>query len=142
MTAFPLPDPAFGPTRPFFEAAARGELRIPRCAACHRFAWYPPERCPDCGGSLAWEATSGRGTVFSFAVVRHPLLREFAPLVPYATGIVTLAEDPRLRLVTRFVDCDPDALRIDLPVRAVFHPLGYPQVADWKLVVPFFTPAG
>ena len=91
MTAFPLPDPAFGPTRPFFEAAALGELRIPRCEACHRFAWYPPERCPACAGSLAWEATSGRGTVYSFAVVRRPL--------------------------------------------------GYPAVADSKIVVPFFTPA-
>jgi uncharacterized OB-fold protein len=100
------------------------------------------ERCGACGSELAWEAVSGRGTVFSFAVVRRPLVREFAPLVPFATGIVTLAEDARLRLVTRFVDCDPDALRIDLPVRAVFRPLGHPGVADWKLVVPLFAPAG
>jgi uncharacterized OB-fold protein len=142
MTAFPNPDPGFEPTRPFFEAAARGELRVPRCAACRRYQWYPSERCRACGSRrLAWEATSGRGTVFSFAVVQRPLVREFAPLVPFATGIVTLAEDPRLRVVTRFVDCDPGRLRIDLPVRAVFRPLGYPRVADWKILVPFFTPA-
>jgi len=142
MTAFPTPDLAFEPTRPFFEAAARGELRIPRCAECRRYQWYPPERCRACGSRrLAWEATSGRGTVFSFAVVHRPLVREFAPLVPFATGIVTLAEDPWLRVVTRFVDCDPARLRIDLPVRAVFLPLGHPQVADWAVVVPFFTPA-
>lgn len=142
MTAFPIPDVGFGPTRPFFEAAARGELRIPRCVGCRRFQWYPAERCRACGSRrLAWEATSGRGTVFSFAIVNRPLLREFAPLVPYATGIVTLAEDPALRLVTRFVDCDPACLRIDLPVRAVFRPLGYPQIAEWSLVVPLFTPA-
>jgi len=140
-TPFPLPDPAFAPTRPFFEAAARGELRLPRCAACRRFEWYPAERCAGCGGGLAWEATSGRGTIYSFAVVRRPLLREFAPLVPFATGIVTLAEDARLRLVTRFVDCDPEALRIGLPVRAVFRPLGHPRIAEWAEVAPFFTPA-
>ena len=140
MTAFPIPDLAFEPTRPFFEAAARGELRMPRCGECRRFQWYPPERCRECGSRrLAWEATCGGGTVFSFAVVHRPLLREFAPLVPFATGIVTLSEDPRLRLVTRFVDCDPARLRIDLPVRAVFRPLGYPQIADWTVVVPFFT---
>jgi hypothetical protein len=140
--AFPSPDPSLAATRPFFEAAARGELRIPRCAACRAFQWYPPERCRACGSErLEWEATSGRGTVFSFALVRRPLVREFTPLVPFATGIVTLAEDARLRLVTRFVDCDPEALRIDLPVRAVFRPLGYPSVSEWGLVVPFFTPA-
>jgi hypothetical protein len=143
MDAFPLPDPELAATRPFFEAAARGELRIPRCTACRRFQWYPAERCGACASDgLAWEELSGAGRVFSFAVLRRPLLREFAPLVPFATGIVTLAEDPALRLVTRFVDCDPERLRIDLPVRAVFRPLGYPGVSEWSLVVPFFTPAG
>jgi uncharacterized OB-fold protein len=142
MSEFPIPDPDFEPTRPFFEGAARGELVIPRCSQCDRFQWTPPERCRSCGGGeLAWVATSGRGTLFSFAIVRRPLLRQFAPLVPYAAGIVTLEEDPSLRLVTRFVDCDPDGLRIGQPLRAVFRPLGHPS-ADWELVVPFFTPAG
>ncbi len=141
MSEFPIPDPDFEPTRPFFEGAARGALVIPRCSRCGRFQWTPPERCRDCGGeALAWVPTSGRGTVFSFAIVRRALLRHFAPLVPYAAGIVTLAEDPALRLVTRFVDCDPEALRIDQPVRVVFRPLGHPS-ADWELVVPFFTPS-
>jgi uncharacterized OB-fold protein len=142
MSEVPIPDPSFEATRPFFDGAARGELRIPRCGRCGRFQWTPPERCRACGGEqLAWTATSGRGVLFSFAIVKRPLLRHFAPLVPYAAGIVTLAEDPALRIVTRFVDCDPAGLRIDLPVRAVFLPLGHPG-ADWDLVVPFFTPAG
>ena len=142
MSDFPAPDPGLAATRPFFEGAARGELLIPRCAACSRFQWTPPERCRDCGGErLAWTQTSGRGEVFSFAIVRRALVREFEPLVPFATGIVTLAEDPALRLVTRFVDCEPERLRIGQPVRAVFRPLGHPR-ADWELVVPFFTPAG
>ena len=142
MSEFPIPDPGFEPTRPFFEGAARGELVIPRCAQCGRFQWTPPERCRDCGGEqLAWTATSGLGSLFSFAGVHRPLLREFAPLVPFATGIVTLAEDPAVRLVTRFVDCDPARLRIGHSMRAVFRPLGHPSAA-WQLVVPFFTPAG
>ena len=137
---FPLPDPDFEPTRPFFAAAARGELRIPRCRRCDRFQWYPPERCRACGSpDLEWVRTSGRGTLFSFAVVRRALLRELAPFVPFATGLVALAEDPAVRLVTRFVDCELAALRPELPVRAVFKPVGYPRVAEWTTVVPFFT---
>jgi hypothetical protein len=142
MSALPLPDLGFAPTRPFFEAAARGELAVPRCRGCGRWQWYPPERCGACGGDrLVWTKTSGRGTLFSYAVVRRALLPEFAPFVPFATGLVALAEDPAVRIVTRLVDCDPERLRIDLPVRAVFRPLGYP-CADWDVVVPFFTPAG
>ena len=137
---FPLPDPGFAPLRPFFAGAARGELRIPRCRRCDRFQWYPPERCAACGSpELEWVLTSGRGTLFSFAVVRRPLLREFAPLVPFATGLVSLAEDPAVRLVTRFVDCELEALRPDAPVHAVFRPLGHPRIAEWTPVVPFFT---
>ena len=36
MSGVPLPDPDVALTRPFFEAAERGELAIPRCDACRR----------------------------------------------------------------------------------------------------------
>ena len=74
MSAFPLPEPGFAGARPFWEAAARGELAIPRCAACRAYVWYPRERCPACGGGeLPWEPVSGRGTLFSFTIVRQAL---------------------------------------------------------------------
>ena len=40
MTSFPLPELDFETTRPFWEAAARSELVIPRCASCA--AWNRP----------------------------------------------------------------------------------------------------
>ena len=142
MTELPLPDTEFAPTREFFAAAARGELRIPRCEACRRWQWYPEERCGGCGGErLTWALASGRGTLFSWAVVHRPFFKEIAPIVPYVTALVALAEDPAVRLATRIVDCEPAALRVDMPVRAVFRPLGYPS-APWATVVPLFTPAG
>jgi len=141
VSELPNPDLDFAPTRPFFEAAARGELRIPRCEACRRWQWYPAERCAGCGGCrLAWEPVSGRGTLFSYAIVHRALFKEIAPLVPFVSALVALDEDPGVRLATRIVDCEPAALRVDLPLRAVFRPLGYPS-APWSLVVPLFTPA-
>jgi hypothetical protein len=142
VSELPIPDLTFAPTRPFFEAAARGELRIPRCEACGRWQWYPAERCGGCGGErLAWALASGRATLFSYAIVHRALLKELAPLVPFVTALVALEEDPAVRLATRIVDCEFTALRVEMPVRAVFRPLGYPS-APWDLVVPFFTPAG
>jgi uncharacterized OB-fold protein len=136
----PLPDLDWKPLRGFWEGAARGELCLPRCADCGAFCWYPRVRCGACDGvSLAWVPTGGRGTIFSFAVVRRALFEPMAPLVPYATGLVALEEDPSVRLVTRFVDCDPEALRIDAPVRAVFRPLG-PSGPAAAIAAPFFTP--
>jgi len=38
------------------------------------------------------------------------------------------------------VDCTPEALRCDQPVRVVFRRLSYPGVAH-TIVAPLFTPA-
>jgi uncharacterized OB-fold protein len=138
----PLPDPTWEPLRGFWEGAAAGELRIPRCAACGALNWYPPPACRVCGGvAMPWTALSGRGTLFSFAVVRRALHAPYASWVPYATGLVALAEDPAVRVVTRLVDCEPEALRVDQPVRAVFRDLTFPG-AEGSVRVPLFAPEG
>ncbi len=139
---FPLPDTTWEPTRGFFEAAARGELALPRCAGCGSLQWYPPERCRRCGGAdLPFAPVSGRGVLFSWAVVRRALFREYAEKAPYVTGLVALAEDPAVRLVTLLVDCEPGDLRIDQPMRAVFRELAFSH-ASRAVTVPMFAPAG
>jgi hypothetical protein len=138
---FPLPDIEWVGTRGFWEAAAREELAIPCCAACQRYQWYPRERCRACGGGeMPWTPVSGRGTLFSWAVVRRALVSAFAEKVPYATGLVALSEDPAVRVVTNLVDCEFEALRAGLPVRAVFRPLVFPKLTQ-RVIAPMFTPA-
>jgi hypothetical protein len=136
-----LPDVSWPPLRGFWEAAARDELAIPRCAGCGAWNWYPRAACRSCGGAeMPWTPTAGRATLYSFAVVRRALFEPYAGLVPYATGLVALEEDPAVRLATRFVDCDPERLRIDQPVRAVFRPLELPGTPG-SVPAPFFTPS-
>jgi uncharacterized OB-fold protein len=138
---FPLPDTEWEGSRGFWEAAARGQLAIPRCADCARWVWYPRPRCPDCDADrLAWTPTSGRGTLFSWAVVRRALLPAFAEQVPYVPGLVALEEDPRVRVVTQLVDCTPDELRAEMPVHAVFRPLVFPN-ATRRVIAPMFAPS-
>jgi uncharacterized OB-fold protein len=141
MAEFPLPDVAWPPTREFWEGAARGELRIPRCARCGAYCWYPADACRRCGDDdLPWATLSGRGTIFSWALVRRALVKPFAEKVPYATGLVCLEEDPSVRIVTIFVDCDPEALEVDLPVEVAFRPLAFSDV-EGEVVAPFFRPS-
>lgn len=140
-TEFPLPDLDFEPTRGFWEAAQREELRIPRCESCGAWNWYPPPICRHCEtGSLTWEPVSGCATLFSWCHVTRALFKQYASKAPYITGIVVLEEDPRVRLVTLLVDCQPDALRIDMPVEVVFRPLEFPDV-EGTVVAPVFRPA-
>ena len=139
---FPLPDVDWEPTRGFWAAAARGVLGIPRCASCARYVWYPVTPCRFCGGErLEWHEVSGRGRLFSWVVVRHAWIPQFADRLPFVTGLVALEEDPAVRLATLVVDCAPADLRPDMPVRVVFRPLAYPGV-ERTVLAPMFTPAG
>ena len=137
---FPLPDVAWEPTREFWAGAARGQLLITRCDACGRYVWYPEPPCRHCGGTrLTWAEVSGRGTLFSWSVVHYAWIPQFAAQLPFVTGLVALAEDPAVRIVTHVVDCVAEKLRCDMPVRAVFRPLTYPGVAR-QVVAPLFAP--
>jgi uncharacterized OB-fold protein len=139
--AFPLPDVTWPPTAGFWEGANHAELRIPVCDTCGRFRWYPKDQCPACdGGPFTWTAVSGRGTLFSWVVVTHPFLPQFADLVPFVPALVALEEDPGVRLPTRVVDCDPADLRFDMAVTVTFRPLAFTGV-DGEVMAPLFVPA-
>jgi uncharacterized OB-fold protein len=138
---FPLPDVDDPLTAPFFAGAARGALTIPRCDECGRFVWYPSVVCPTCGHDvLTWTDVSGRGTLFSWAVVERAFLPAFADAVPFVTALIALEEDSAVRVVSYVVDADPAALRADMPVAAVFRPLTFPTVPDHTVTVPMFAP--
>ena len=138
---FPLPDTDWEATREFWAGAARGELVLPRCDACGTFNWYPRERCRSCEqGSFTWTPVRGRGRLFSWSVVRQPFLPQFGDKVPFVPGLVAIDEDPRVRLVTEIVDCDPSELSFDMPVEVVFRDLTFPGV-EGRVTAPLFVPA-
>jgi len=136
---FPLPDLGEPLTAPFFAGAARRELVITRCDGCGDYVWYPQDACPRDGGALAWTAVSGRGTLFSWAVVRRAFLPAFADRVPFVTALVALAEDPAVRLCTYVVDAAPEELVADAPVAVSFRPLEFTTVPGRSVVVPMFA---
>src|SRR5215470_17486599 len=125
MTA-PLLPPVDVDSRPFFEAAARGELWVPRCAATGRLVFPPRAFSPFApGGALEWVRVSGRGSIWSFVVPHPPLLPWYAERAPYVVLAVALDEDPRVRVVGTIADVDPKRARIGARVRVCFE-----RVAD------------
>ncbi len=113
-------------TKPFWDAAATGKLMFKTCAACGHSYHYPRPLCPFCfSDRTEWRGASGRGTIYSFSVMRR------VP-VPYAIAYVTLDEGPTM--MTNIVDCDFDTLRIGQRVRVVFTPTeGGPPVPMFTL---------
>lgn len=139
---FPLPDLDDKRTAEFFAGAARGELMIPKCNSCATFCWYPEKQCPRCEGtSFTWTPVSGRGRLYSWAVVRRAFLPAFEELVPFVTGLIALDDDPAVRIVSYVVDCDPDTLSADQPLEVTFRELSFPTVPGKSVPVPMFVPA-
>src|SRR5438105_6793014 len=99
----PLPDEI---TAPFWEATRQGRLAIQRCPACGFYIHAPQVVCPRCGNeALEVRDVSGRGTVYSFTVVRESATRGFEP--PYLIGFVELEEQPGLIYLTNLVEVEP-----------------------------------
>ena len=115
----------------FWSALDAGILAHQRCRDCRHWHFPPRYRCSDCGGALAYEAVSGRATLWSFAVVHPPVLPAYAPLAPFVAAVVELDEQPGLRMAGNIIHragdpinaVTPDHLTIGMPLRAVILPL-------------------
>jgi uncharacterized OB-fold protein len=107
---------------PFWAGTEQDELRVQRCAACGAVRWPPRPACARCSSlETEWVRASGRGELFTWTVVARSTLPEFADQVPYAVGVVALADLP-VRMIGRIETDDPWALQVGLPVTAVFRP--------------------
>lgn len=62
---------------------------------------------------------SGRGSVVSYTINQQRWVPDLD--VPYVVAIVELIEQPGLRFLTNIVDCPPDEVVIDMPVRVIFE---------------------
>jgi len=134
-TAFPqhLRPPVDGSTSAFFRAAARGELRLPRCRDCAAYAWPPTRHCPSCGrDAIDWVLASGRGVVHTFTVVRQSPESYFQAKVPYVVAMIDLDEGPRL--MSALADCAVESVRIGMSVAVAFVEAGD------GLTLPVFAP--
>ncbi|WP_418961393.1 Zn-ribbon domain-containing OB-fold protein [Streptomyces tritici] len=127
---------------PFWEYAARGELRIQACGSCGELRFPPRPCCPHCQSfDSAWRLMSGRGRIWSYVLPHPPLLPEYAAQAPYNVVLVELADAPRIRLAGNVVaapdaplnSVDPARLRIGAAVRAVFADVGGVTVPRWLL---------
>lgn len=122
MYSKPLPVPD-ADTEPFWTACREGRLTVQSCTACGAKR-LPPERfCPHChSADSSWQAVSGRGTVYSWIVVRHPVPGDvYGDEVPYVVALIDLAEG--VRIASNIIDCGVDAVTANMAVEVTFDPV-------------------
>src|SRR5208283_900097 len=107
-------------TEAFWKSTKNHSLMIQKCGGCGSLIFYPRKRCPECWSSeLGWQESSGRGAVYTFAIVRDMVEPKFVSDLPYVLAMVELEES--IRMMTRIVECDPGAVKIGMDVEVVFE---------------------
>ena len=116
----------------FWEGTAAGELRIQVCNACGEKRFPPGPACPDCGAlDRGYEVATGKGTVFSFVVHRHPPIP--GKELPIVIALLDLEEG--VRMVGEVVDVSHDEIEIGMPLRVDFNRV------DDELTLPIWRKA-
>lgn len=121
MAVKPRPDPGDAAAAPYWDAASRHELVLPRCNGCGLVFFPPREHCPGCwSGELSWQPASGRGSVWTFTEVHVAFYDDtWADDVPYVVAVIELDEGPRL--LANLVEPDMDRLSVGDRVEVTFE---------------------
>jgi uncharacterized protein len=135
----PVPDEA---SAPFFDGALQGRLMLLQCRACATFSsplayiGVPMRaRCVNCfAGELEWARSSGRATLYSFALMHQLYDEAFADEIPYNIAVVETEEG--VRLTSQVVGCRNDRLQIGMPLEVTFE-----RLSD-DVAIPKFRPRG
>jgi uncharacterized OB-fold protein len=91
---------------------AQGRFMIQRVISTGEHVFFPRIAQPGTGQTdLEWVEASGSGTIYSFTIVCNK-----SPEPSYVVALVDLTEGARM--MSRIVDCEPDAVRIGMFVAA------------------------
>lgn len=121
----------------FWTSGADGRLRLQQCTACQALIHPPQPVCRYCRSQqMGVRVVSGYATLSSFTVNHRFSLPGLE--APYVVAQVAVVEDPRVRLTTNIVDCDPAGLQIGQLMEVVFEKQTGSVGDVW---LPLFRPA-
>jgi uncharacterized protein len=115
-----------------WSALASGRLLIQRCPTCGHSQFYPRALCARCGLEPDWLEVSGRGTVYTFTVIRQNGLPAFQNETPYVVAMIEIEEG--VRLMGNITGCPPDDVAVGMEVRA------YAVRAEADIAIPLWEP--
>jgi acetyl-CoA acetyltransferase/uncharacterized OB-fold protein len=115
------PLPQLTPANEFFwTAGGDNQLRIQECRDCAALIHPPQPICRYCRSkNMGVRDVSGKATLAGFTVNHRFGFPDLPP--PYVVAQVAIAEDPRVRLTTNIIECDPDELQLGQTVEVLFE---------------------
>jgi uncharacterized OB-fold protein len=121
-------------SEPYWAAAREERLILPKCTDCGHAREIGAPFCHHCQSQgIEWVQSSGRASIFSYTVVRFPLIEAMRDCVPYVPAVIELDDFPDNKLISNVVGVMLKDIAIGLKVEVIWH-----HRAD-GVVVPRFT---
>lgn len=106
----------------YWEATRRHELVVQRCNACQGFQWGPEWICHECHSfDLGWHRVSGKGVIYSWERIWHPVHPSLREACPYMVVLVELPDAGNVRMVGNLLGDPMAEVVIGSAVEAVFE---------------------
>ena len=116
-----------GPEAQFQQYLAEGRFMIQRSASTGRHVFYPRPFIPGTGeDDLEWVEASGTGTVYSTTVNRR------SPEKGGTFNLCLIDMDEGVRILSRVVGTEPEAVTIGMKVRARIEELNGAPAVVWE----------
>ena len=129
------PDVENWDTKPWWDACARHEFVMQRCTACGAHRYPPKPVCYQCQSlEYDWHAVEGRGLIYSYAVMVHPVHPSLVDRVPYLAIVVELPDAGGERIIGNLLDASPEDLEIGKEVELTWEEIGDGiSLPQWRL---------
>jgi len=120
----PVPDKV---DQGFWDACNEGKLVIQNCIACNRLQQPPEAACYQCGSAdhLAWKEMSGRGTIYTYAVMYDTNVPLLYDQQPFNAVIISLDDDAgndsMMKLISHLPGTPVDEVPIGAKVQVEFE---------------------
>lgn len=120
-------------TTPFWEAGAKGELKMQRCTHCGHVRFPIGPACTNClSPDSEWVPVAKRGTVLSHLVFHRAYGAAWKDEVPYSVVMVQLPEGPRMFLDVldpgkEHIDTDLVGRDVDIVFETAAENVGVPR---------------
>lgn len=127
--------------KPFWDACNEGRLVIQNCRACNRLQHPPQPSCANCGSAdnLDWREVSGRGRIYSYAVVHDNPVPLLFTDQPFNVAVIELEDDPEIKMFSHLPGTPLDEVPIGAPVQVVFEKTQATgqRVPEWRVAGPY-----
>jgi hypothetical protein len=132
-----LPAPSAGAdglSTPYWEGTRRNELHIQFCKACNHWQWGPEWICHRCNSfDLEWRQVQGRGVIYSYQRIWHPVHPALNGHGPYIAVLVELPGAGNVRMLGNLLGDPTQVVEIGSAVEAVFEPHDNFTLVQWRV---------